>query len=399
MSVESRTTKDGKRMIISVILTDYRSSITLKIIELVKKAEAILEGIKAGNTVVASGDIVFDTYDKEINLKPKDISLVKRIPKVDDAPVKRVELHCHTNMSTMDGITPSDQIVKQAYKWGMSAIAITDHGVCQGFPDAMYQVDKIRKDGGNFKVIYGLEAYQVNDETNIFFGHDQRKLTDEFIVFDLETTGLSAANEKIIEIGAVRVKNLTVVDTMDIFVNPGKPIPPRIIELTGINDSMVKDAVGEKEAMEQFTAFCGESPVLVAHNAGFDTSFIRAAISRCGMKFDFSYIDTVAMSRNLLPTLSKFTLDNVAKHLGLGDFNHHRACDDAAINAGIFEKLSRMLLETNEELTVDKINSSLPKTDISKLPSFHQIIKIYISLYPIQTSNIFTRIQEYPSLS
>lgn len=374
VSVESRATKDGKRMIISVILTDYRSSITLKIIELVKKAEAILEGIKAGNTVVASGDIVFDTYDKEINLKPKDISLVKRIPKVDDAPVKRVELHCHTNMSTMDGITPSDQIVKQAYKWGMSAIAITDHGVCQGFPDAMYQVDKIRKDGGNFKVIYGLEAYQVNDETNIFFGHDQRKLTDEFIVFDLETTGLSAANEKIIEIGAVRVKNLTVVDTMDIFVNPGKPIPPRIIELTGINDSMVKDAVGEKEAMEQFTAFCGESPVLVAHNAGFDTSFIRAAISRCGMKFDFSYIDTVAMSRNLLPTLSKFTLDNVAKHLGLGDFNHHRACDDAAINAGIFEKLSRMLLETNEELTVDKINSSLPKTDISKLPSFHQII-------------------------
>lgn len=375
VSVESRTTKDGKRMIITIIITDYEGSIALKIIELVKKAEAVLEGVKAGKTLVVNGDAVFDTYDNEVNIKPKDISLVKRIPKVDDAPVKRVELHCHTNMSTMDGITPSNTIVRQAYNWGMSAIAITDHGVCQGFPDAMYEVDKIRKDGGEFKVIYGLEAYQVNDDTNIVFGNDTRSLLDEFIVFDLETTGLSAANERIIEIGAVRVKNLEVVDSMDIFVNPDRPIPARIIELTGITDSMVKDACHEREAIEKFIEFCGsDKPVLVAHNASFDTSFINAAAKRCGIDFKFAYIDTVAMSRNMLSGLSKFTLDSVAKHLGLGDFNHHRACDDASINAGIFIKLARRLLEDNESLTVDKINVAIPKADTSKLPSFHQII-------------------------
>lgn len=374
VSVDSRTTKDGKRMIITIIITDYNGSIPLKIIELVKKAEAVLESVKAGKTVVVNGDVVYDTYDNCTNVKPKDISLVKRKKKVDEAPIKRVELHCHTNMSTMDGMTPSNTIVRQAYDWGMTSIAITDHGVCQGFPDAMYEVDKIRKGGGEFKVIYGLEAYQVNDETTIVFGSDNRPLLDEFIVFDLETTGLSAANEKIIEIGAVKLRGLDIVDTMDIFVDPEKPIPARIIELTGITDTMVRGAPKEEEALKQFMDFCGDNPVLVAHNAGFDTSFIKAAVKRCGKDFPFTYIDTVAMSRSMLPNLGKFTLDNVAKHLSLGDFNHHRACDDASINAGIFIKLSRRLLENNEKLTVDLINSTLPKTDITKLPSFHQII-------------------------
>lgn len=374
VSVDSRTTKDGKRMIITIIVTDYNSSIPLKIIELVKKAEAVLESIKAGKTVAVNGEVVYDTYDNCTNVKPKDISLVKRKKKIDEAPVKRVELHCHTNMSTMDGMTPSDKIVRQAFDWGMTSIAITDHGVCQGFPDAMYEVDKIRKGGGEFKVIYGLEAYQINDDTRIVFGMDKRPLTDEFIVFDLETTGLSAANERIIEIGAVKLRNLEIVDTMDIFVDPEKPIPARIIELTGITDSMVKGAPKEEEALKQFIDFCGDNPVLVAHNAGFDTSFIKAAVKRCGKDFAFTYIDTVAMSRSMLPNLGKFTLDSVAKHLSLGDFNHHRACDDASINAGIFVKLSRRLLENNEKLTVDMINSTLPKTDYTKLPSFHQII-------------------------
>lgn len=374
VSVDSRTTKDGKRMIITVILTDYNSSIPLKIIELVKKAEAVLESVKAGKTVVVNGEVVYDTYDNCTNIKPKDISLVKRRQKIDEAPVKRVELHCHTNMSTMDGMTPSNTIVRQAFNWGMNALAITDHGVCQGFPDAMYEVDKIRKSGGEFKVIYGLEAYQVNDETKIVFGEDKRPLTDEFIVFDLETTGLSAANEKIIEIGAVKLRGLDIVDTMDIFVDPQRPIPARIIELTGITDAMVKGAPKEEEALKIFMDFCGDSPVLVAHNAGFDTSFIKAAVRRCDNIFDFTYIDTVAMARSMLPGLGKFTLDNVAKHLNLGDFNHHRACDDASVNAGIFIKLSRRLLENDEKLTVDRINSTLPKTDITKLPSYHQII-------------------------
>lgn len=374
VSVDSRSSKDSKRLIITIAVTDYTSSIAIKIIELTQKGEAILESIKPGKTVVINGEVVFDTYDNEINIKPKDISLVKRKKKIDDAPVKRVELHCHTNMSVMDGMTPSNEIVRQAYDWGMTALAITDHGVCQGFPDAMYEVDKIRKGGGEFKVIYGLEAYQVNDDTSIVFGSDQRSITDEFIVFDLETTGLSAAAEKIIEIGAVRVKNLEVVDRMDIFVNPEKPIPARIIELTGITDSMVKDAVYEKEALVQFMSFCGENPVLIAHNASFDTSFIKAAAKRQGVEFKFTYIDTVAMSRAMLPGLGKFTLDSVAKNLGIGEFNHHRACDDAEVNAEIYIRLSRRLLEDDENLTVGRLNSTLSKADISKLPSFHQII-------------------------
>lgn len=373
-SVDSRTTRDGKRIIITLMITDYAGSITVKIIELVKKGTAILESLKVGTTIICSGEVIYDTYDKDINLKPRDVSIVKRIMKTDDAEVKRVELHCHTNMSVMDGITPVADIVKKAYKWGMPAIAVTDHGVVQSFPDAMYECDAIRKNGGDFKIIYGIEAYQVNDETAVTVGSDSRNLTDEFIVFDLETTGLSAANEKIIEIGAVKVKDLTVVDRMNIFVDPEKPIPPRIIELTGIRDDMVKGAAKEFEALSQFIDFCGENPVLVAHNAGFDTSFIRAAAERCDKDFPFTYIDTVPFSRSMLPDISKHTLDSVAKALKLGDFNHHRACDDAEMNANIFIELSRRLLEREETANVGNLNAFLATKDINRLPTFHQII-------------------------
>ncbi len=372
--IDSRNSKDNKRIIITVKVTDYKSSIVLKLIELAQKGEALLEMLKKGMTILVNGDVTFDTYDNELNIKPRDISSVSRVKRTDNAPVKRVELHCHTNMSIMDGIAPSNEIVRRAYNWGMPAIAITDYGVVQGFPDAMYEVDKIRKEGGNFKVIYGVEAYQVNDETNIYFGHDQRKLTDEFIVFDLETTGLSAVTEKIIEIGAVRVRGLQVIERMDTFVNPGRHIPSRITELTSINDSMVADAPYEDEALDQFMKFCGDTPVLIAHNASFDTSFIKTAVKRCGKKFDFSYLDTVAMSRAMLPHLGKFTLDYVAKNLGLGDFHHHRACDDAEVNAGIFIKLSERLLEKDKDLTIEGVNAAVAKTDTSKLPTFHQTI-------------------------
>ena len=372
--IDSRVTRDEKRIIITLLATDYNSSITVKIIEMTNKGEAILEVLKVGQTLLMSGDVQFDSYDNDINFKPRDISIVKRITKTDTAPVKRVELHCHTNMSVMDGVTPVTDIVKRAYGWGMSALAITDHGVVQSFPDAMYEVDSIRKKGGEFKIIYGLEAYQVNDETAVVFGPDTRKLDGEFIVFDLETTGLSAANEKIIEIGAVKVKYFTVVDRMDIFVDPEKPIPGRIIDLTGIRDDMVKGAPKELEALEQFMSFCGENPVLVAHNAGFDTSFIRAAAERNGKAFPFTYIDTVPFSRSMLPNQSKHTLDAVAKALNLGDFNHHRACDDAEVNANIFIVLSRRLLEREPSADVGTLNAMLANTDINHLPTYHQII-------------------------
>ena len=373
-SLDSRITRDEKRMIITAMVTDYRGSITVKVIDLVKKAEGVLDSLKIGQTLAMSGEVQFDSYDNDINFKPRDISEVRRIKKTDNAEVKRVELHCHTNMSMMDGITPVADIVKRAYEWGMPALAITDHGVVQSFPDAMYEVDSIRKKGGEFKVIYGLEAYQVNDDVSVTVGPDSRKLSGEFTVFDLETTGLSAVNEKIIEIGAVKVKDFTVVDRMDIFVDPERPIPGRIIDLTGIRDDMVKGAPKELEALEQFMAFCGDNPVLVAHNASFDTSFIRAAAKRCGKDFNFTYIDTVPFSRAMLPNHSKHTLDAVAKALNLGDFNHHRACDDAEVNANIFIELSKRLLEREPEANVSNLNVLLSNTDVNHLPSFHQII-------------------------
>ena len=372
--MESVTTKDGKRIIGKIMITDYTGSFVVKIFELIKKGEAILDSLKNGMTIAVSGDVAYDTYDKDINLKARDLSIVKRIKKVDEAEVKRVELHCHTNMSVMDGISPVKDIVRRAYGWGMKAIAITDHGVVQSFPDAMYEVDSIRKGGGEFKIIYGIEAYQVNDENTVTVGPDTRNLTDEFIVFDLETTGLSAANERIIEIGAVKVKDLTVVDKMNIFVDPERPIPGRIVELTGIRDDMVKGAPKEPEALQQFMDFCGENPVLVAHNAGFDTSFIKAAVERNGKYFNFTYIDTVPFSRSMLPGNAKHTLDAVAKALGLGAFNHHRACDDAEVNANIFIILSRRLLEQDASANVGNLNALLATTDINHLPTFHQII-------------------------
>ncbi len=372
--IATRVTRDEKKMIVTFYITDKTSSITAKIIDSVKKCEELLESVKKKSCILIRGDVSYDTYDKDFVHRPRDISLLKKLKFTDNEPIKRVELHCHTNMSVMDGLTPSEDIVNRAADWGWKAIAITDHGVCQGFPDAMYTCDKLKKAGKDFKIIYGIEAYQVNDDVNITFGNDTRQLTDEFIVFDVETTGFSAVTERMIEICAVKVRNLEIVDTFDTFINPERPIPPRITELTSISDTTVKDAPKEKEALDAFLKFCGDTPCFVAHNAGFDIAFVRAACKRYDISFDRPYLDTVAMSRSMLPDISKYTLDSVAKNLGLGDFNHHRALDDATVNANIFIILSRKLLDREDELSFDRINSTLSNIDIDKLPSFHQII-------------------------
>lgn len=372
--IAQKITRDEKKMILTLSITDKTGSIVLKLIDQIKKCEALLEDVKKGTSILVRGEVNYDTYDKDINIRPRDISLVKQTCITDDAPVKRVELHCHTNMSVMDGITPSDEIVKRAASWGMKAIAITDHGVCQGFPDAMYTCDKLRKDGKDFKIIYGVEAYQINDEVNITFGSDERSLKDEFIVFDTETTGLSAATERVIEVCAVKVKNLEIVDTFDTFVDPERPIPAKITDLTGISDMTVRGAPKEEEAIRSFLEFCGETPCFVAHNAQFDISFIKNACARYDIHFDRPYLDTVALSRSMITTISKYTLDAVAKNLGLGEFNHHRALDDATVNANIFIILARRLLDQHEELKFGDINSTLSDIDLDKLPSYHQII-------------------------
>ena len=387
-SVESKETKNGM-LIATLYITDYTGSFSVKMIGSNKKGkfvkytrvqlESALEKLKKGSTIIVNGKVENDEYDHSFNIMPENIMLVKRIKKKDNAPVKRVELHCHTNMSSMDALAPADKLVNRAYEWGHKALAITDHGVVQGYPDAMNATAAIRKDGGNFKTIYGIEAYQINDEIQIMKGRDSRKLTDEIIVFDLETTGTSANTERIIEIGAVKIRDLKVIDTFNIFVDPEREITPFITKLTGITNDMVKGADKEVEALKKFMEFTGESPVLVAHNADFDTGFINSCATRNNIDFKFSAIDTLPMSRCMLPQLSRHKLDTVAKHLKVGDFNHHRACDDADVLSRIFAKLCERLIDENpdETLTCDRLNSLLKIDNANSIKnSFHQIILV-----------------------
>lgn len=277
----------------------------------------------------------------------------------------------------MDALTPAGKLVERAYSWGHKALAITDHGVVQGYPDAGNTCIGIRKGGGDFKVLYGIESYEVNNDEKIFRGTDKRELTDEIICFDLETTGTNPNEDRIIEIGAVKLRDLEVVDKLDIFVNPERPIPEFISNLTHITDDMVKDGASEREALLKFKEFIGDDPVLVAHNSQFDTGFISACAKRQGIEIKYSSIDTVPMSQIMLPELEKHKLNYVAEHFGLGDFQHHRGCDDAEVLAGIFIRLSKMLMEQYPLIliTVDMLNSLLAnENQVLAKPTYHQII-------------------------
>ena len=373
-AIDSRLTRNEDKVIISIDFTDYTSSNTLKIFDDVKKKEDY-DKLKVGTNILVRGEASYDKYDREVTIRPYDITVFSKEGRVDSAKEKRVELHLHTNMSSMDGLTPAEKLINTAFQWGHKAIAITDHGVVQAFPEAMNAVDKIRKKGGEFKVIYGVESYFVDDCISIAIGPDDRKLTDEFIVFDTETTGLGAGSERMTEIGAVRVRNGEILESFNTFVNPEKPIPAKITELTGITDEMVQDAPKEKQALEMFLEFCKGAP-LVAHNAPFDMGFIEAAAARAGIKQTFTSIDTVPICRKLIPELKKHKLDMVAKQLDVGPFNHHRACDDADVLAKIFIKLCEKMKAEYQIETVQQINSVLSGNDPKKLPSYHQILLV-----------------------
>lgn len=369
--VDFRPTKDGTRTICIFSVTDYTSSIKIKSIEKKENFEK-LQNINIGDCLAVKGEVFYDTYDKELAVKPKHINLASRIKVQDTAKIKRVELHMHTSMSSMDGVTSVSKLIKRAHEFGHTAVAITDHGVAQSYPDAMNTLDEIKKQGGDIKVIYGLEAYFVNDMIPILNGRSKNNLDDEFICFDIETTGLSAKNDRITEIGAIKIKNKEIVDSFCTFVNPEMHISSKITELTGITDEMVSNSPKEKEALENFIDFCGNSPVLVAHNAAFDISFIKAALDRIKIDYEFSSIDTVPMCRGLIKNIKNYKLDTIGKYFKIPSFNHHRASDDAKALALIFIELISMLNIEN----IGQINTALSDTDSKKGAAYHQTILV-----------------------
>ncbi len=372
---EDKTSRDGNTFIFTAYFSDKTSSQILKIIVPTDKSEPVKSNIKAGKAIIATGKFEYDSYAKTLNMRPSAIAGIKLKQRKDEAEEKRVELHLHTSMSDMDALTPAGELIKQAYAWGHKAIAITDHGNVQAYPEAMNTVEKIRKDGGEMKVIYGMEAYFVNDSGALVSGCSDYSINDEIVVFDIETTGLGVETERITEIGAVKLRNMEIVEEFQTFVNPEKEIPANITDLTGITDAMVADAPHEKDALEAFIRFAG-SAVLVAHNADFDTGFIRTACARQGIEYKFSYVDTLALCRAALPHLKKHKLDIVAKEYKLGNFNHHRADDDARMLALIFQRLIADAGKGRSLTKLGDLNSILGSVDFKKLPAYHMILLV-----------------------
>ena len=363
----------GEKTILILEVTDFTDTIIVKMFARNDQMDEIKEGVKQGIFVKIKGITTIDKFDSQLTIG--SVIGIKKIadfrkPRMDTYPEKRVELHCHTKMSDMDGVSDVKDIVNCAMKWGHPAIAITDHGAVQAFPDANHAVPK----DSDFKVIYGMEAYLVDDLKEIAVNAAGQSLDGTFVVFDLETTGFSPINNRIIEIGAVRVEKGKITDRFSTFVNPDEPIPYRIEQLTGINDAMVMDAPKIGQILPEFLDFCQEA-VMVAHNASFDMGFIEENCRRMGIQRTFTYVDTVAMARVLLPALNRFKLDTVAKALGVSLENHHRAVDDAGCTAEIFEKFIKMLKE-REIFDLEQLNDlgRSSTEQIKKLPTYHAII-------------------------
>ena len=388
---DSREIKNEKTILMFDV-TDFTDTMTIKMFARNDQVKEITAEMKAGAFVKLKGVTMIDRFDNELTIG--SIAGIKKIPdfttsRSDTSVQKRVELHCHTKMSDMDGVSEAKDIVKRAYKWGHPAIAITDHGVVQSFPDAnhvwedLWKVEKAKRiEAGDqspdkqdfFKVIYGMEAYLVDDLKEIVTGDEGQDLNADFVVFDIETTGFSPVNNKIIEIGAVKIRQGEITDRFSVFVNPGVPIPFEIEKLTSINDSMVMDAPPIEVILPQFLDFCQDA-VLVAHNANFDMSFIMENAKRQGISRKFTFVDTLGIARVLLTHQAKHTLDAVAKTLSISLENHHRAVDDAECTAHIFLKFSAMLRERGAD-TLSRINAlgeSSPDI-IKKLTSYHAII-------------------------
>ena len=360
-AVQHRELKKRNAWVICFDVTDYTGSVRVNQFMEADKAKPILENVQVGMWVRIQGKMTFDRYDNEMVMQPNSIQKLKAPKREDTAPEKRVELHLHTTMSSMDALTDTAAAVKQAAAWGHKAIAITDHGCAQSFPDAMKAAGKAKVAGTdeNIKILYGCEGYYVNDVDDriVVHGDLDADFDAEYVAFDLETTGLSAQHDVIIEIGAVVMKRGEVLDTFQTFVAPGRKLTPKIIDLTGITDEMLVGAPPIDEILPKFLEFVGGRP-LCAHNADFDIGFVTAACERLGLPFQPTSLDTLILAQNLLPDLGKYKLNIVADFLSLPDFNHHRASDDAITCGYLLARFYTMLEEKNVR-TIQAINPAM----------------------------------------
>ena len=372
LATDVRELRSGNSLFIFSI-SDFTDTISVKVFAREESLEDLKTATKAGQFVRLKGVANIDRFDGEltigsvVGIKKCEDFTTKR---VDNAPVKRVELHCHTKMSDMDGVSEVKDLIKRAKQWGMDAMAVTDHGCVQSFPDANHSVER----GDNFKVLYGVEGYLVDDMKELVENGAGQSLDHTCVVFDIETTGFSPLKNRIIEIGAVRVEEGRIVDKFSSFVNPDVPIPFEIEKLTGINDNMVLDAPKIDRVLPEFLEFC-RGAVMVAHNAGFDISFIKENARQQGLEFNPTVLDTVSLARVLLPNLNRFKLDTVAQELKINLANHHRAVDDAGATAEIFVRFIKMLKE-RDIFDLSQLNelSRMTVEMIRKMPTYHIII-------------------------
>ncbi|MCI8422125.1 MAG: PolC-type DNA polymerase III [Lawsonibacter sp.] len=355
-AIDNRELKKRGAWVVAFDLTDCTGSIRVNKFFPGDEGKPLVDSIKKGMHLKVQGRLNLDRFYGDMVLEPISVMKADKPVREDRAPEKRVELHLHTTMSTMDALTavgpklgPDKNVVKRAESWGHQAIAITDHGVAQSFPDAWHSAKKI-------KILYGVEAYFINnvDDRVVVHGQTQAAFSDEIVCFDLETTGLSKKHDAIIEIGAAVLKNGEITETFDIFVDPGRVLSPETVQLTSITDEMLKGAPSQEEALRAFLAFAGDRP-LAAHNADFDMGFVAEGCQRYGIPFENASVDSLVMAQNLLPELSKHKLNLVAEHLHLPEFHHHRANDDAAMVAYMLPHFFRRLEEAGLR-RLDEIN-------------------------------------------
>ena len=380
LATETRELKSGK-ILAMFNLFDGSSTITCKVFLEAEKSKDILKRMSSAKGVKVIGTAQFDPFAKELGVIANAIvesNGIKKVVRQDNAPIKRVELHMHTQMSQMDAMTSAEDLLKRAVKWGMKSIAITDHGVVQAFPEAHKYLEKANPD---LKVIYGVEAYLAPDNVSCVSFSKGQSIDTTYCILDLETTGLSFRTEKITEVGIMKVKDGKVIDEFSCFVNPEKPIPQKVVEVTNITDDMVKDAETIDKVFPKILEFVGDS-VLVAHNADFDIGFLKYNAKQLGYELNNTYMDTLKLAKSLFPDFKKYKLGIIAEKLGIVVEVAHRALDDVDTTVKVLNVMLSMLKEKGAK-TIDDIETlETGKADYKSLPTYHAIIlaKDYVGL-------------------